>query len=119
MDDNSVALHVLLVPQGDSWVARCLQYDVTGQGRRLEDALESLEICIVGHVLTNLRYGREPFEGIPKAPPAVWDRFSRAKLLAEDRPLHMPLWSEIPNSLRESIPQAQLPRAGATEVRVY
>jgi hypothetical protein len=116
-----ISLSVLLVKEADQWVARCLQYDVAGQGDTLDEALESLGLCLTGHVLMNVRDKLEPLAGLPNAPPRVWALFDRAWKVDRTHPFRMPAeLDEIPEGLRGSMPEPwQLPRPTASDVRIY
>jgi hypothetical protein len=116
---STVNLSVLLSKSGDDWTARCLEYDVAGQGETIPEAMESLGRCLALHILQNLRRKAEPFFGIPEAPPGVWKRFNSAKRLEGEEPLRMPSRAELPPELQEGLPElAALPRPRASEMRV-
>jgi hypothetical protein len=114
-------LSVLLTHQEGLWVARCLQFDVVGQGDRIDDALESLGLCLTGHILMNVRDRQAPLAGLPSAPPKIWHLFNQARQLRDGQPFRMPAeLNEIPEDLRESVPEPwRLPRPHATDVRIY
>lgn len=63
---------VLLKEGGDQWSAQGLEYDICGQGKTLDEALESFEHSATGHAILNTENGNEPFYGIPRAPERYW-----------------------------------------------
>ena len=71
MDIPSV-VDVLIVKDGQSFVAQCIEHDIAAQGMTPHDALYDLTRTLAGHVLlaAETQYG---FENIPPAP----DRFRR------------------------------------------
>ena len=123
MRSHSLELSVLFFMEQGCWVARCLEYDVVGQssvGGPMEEALESLEVCFVTHVLMNLRDKRDPVYGLRSAPAHVWEKFKTAERLARERPIRIPAeLSELPEDVRAAVPEAwQIPRARTREMRV-
>lgn len=59
------------------FVARCLQHDICVQSKDLELLKHRFNRVLMGTVLLNVKEGKEPFEGVPKAPEDVWEKYLR------------------------------------------
>ncbi len=79
-------LDILVMKEGEWWVAQCLQYDLTAQSRALSDLKYAFEYALVGHIVTSVENNLEPFEQLPPAPQMYWDAWRRA-LPVEERTL--------------------------------
>jgi hypothetical protein len=76
-------LRVLLVKKADVWVAQCLEYDITAQGKEIDDARKSFERVLLAHVMSDRDANRKPLDGVPPAPADVREMFASSKRLAE------------------------------------
>lgn len=83
-------LSVLFIRDGDCWVAQCLEYDIAAQGKTLEEVNEALERTFVGQILLDVRRGKEPLQGIPKAPKLYWERFEHGERLKDEDRFSLP-----------------------------
>lgn len=79
MTKESRFLHVLLIREGEYWVAQALDIDIAAQGRTQELAEKALISNLKAQAQLDVEHGREPFEGIPPAPPEYWDAFVHAR----------------------------------------
>lgn len=71
-------LRVLLISHDSLWVAQCLEYDITGQGDTIEEALAGLKCSIFGHAISDVEDGLPPLHGISPAPPWCFQEFTNA-----------------------------------------
>jgi ABC-type microcin C transport system permease subunit YejB len=116
MHSRYIPLSVLLSVEHGCWVARCLEYDVVGQstpGGPIDEALESLEVAFVGHVLMNVRDKLDAVHGLRQAPEHVFAKFKGAERLERELLFRMP--DTLGDATDERI---QLPRARANDLRV-
>ena len=67
-------LSVLLVREGDLWVAQCLQYDIAAQGKTITEAKHAFCRTVSGQVCVDLRHHVEPLSGFLPAPRVYWER---------------------------------------------
>lgn len=77
----------IVIRKGDvSWVAQALEYDIAAQGKNPHEAMQAFMrtlACEIGH---NSAQGKQPFEGIPRAP----ERFFEMWRVAFARPVEDP-----------------------------
>ena len=57
----------------DTWIAHCLDLDVSARGESIWDALDAVENAVAKVLREDTRRGREPFDR-PPASGAEWDR---------------------------------------------
>lgn len=90
MPSHTFNLSVLLIPEGESWAAQCLEFDIAAQGRTLHDAKANFERTFVGQIALDVLHGRQPMDGILPAPPEYWRAFENASRLLDRQPFRMP-----------------------------
>lgn len=117
----NLELSVLLIKEGDDWVAQCLQYDIAAQGDTIDEAMEHWARSVAGHIMLDARAGRGPLEGIKPAPPEYWTRWERGRAVSGTKPVYIPSApsSRDPRDLVASAPPAWMIRAMANEMRVF
>lgn len=100
-------LSVLLIKDSCGWVAQCLEYDIAGQGKSMDDARYEFERTFVTQIALNLEEGKDAF-AIPAAPKRLQQLFKDAEVLGDHRPnkYRVPL----PPELRKSIPEFKMAR---------
>ena len=109
----SFRVSILLCKEGSGedsgWVAQCLEYDITAQGKTIQDAKKAFGKTFVGQILVDLKHGKAPLQGIKKAPKEYWDKWNVSEQLADHRqPFYLP----------DNIPPAFVIHAAATDMRV-
>jgi hypothetical protein len=90
MDATQLILSVVLLLDGDRWVAQCLDFDIAAQGQSIKEAQESFERVFFGQIALDLEHGRSPLAGIERAPDEYWDLFKAARF-THSFPLKSPL----------------------------
>jgi hypothetical protein len=105
---QELRVSVLLVKEGDYWVAQCLDYDIAAQGASIEAAKESFGRVFVAKALRDVRRGRQPLSAMPPAPPSVHERFRHGAALADRMPMPIP----------EGVPAPYMIRAVAEQLHV-
>lgn len=81
---------VLLLREGEVWVAQGLEYDIVGQGKSLKEAIKAFERTCVGQIAIDVEHGSRPLEGIEQAPAEIWEMFDGAHRLTERKPFRLP-----------------------------
>ena len=85
-----IFLRIVYLPEGNSWIAQCLEHDIAAQGKTLQEAEDAFRKTIVGQVILDLRKGREPLEGIKPAPRLYWRKFDEGVRLGVDPTIDLP-----------------------------
>jgi hypothetical protein len=70
-------LKILLFTEGATWIAQCLQFDITAQGDSHKKALERLEVLFWAQHYLDEQMERLPFSTLGKAPKRYWDMFKK------------------------------------------
>ena len=65
-------LRVLLLREGATWVAQCLEYDIAAQGSTIAEAQEALVRTLAG-------YARRGLSSLSPAPGQYWEQFEIAE----------------------------------------
>ena len=78
-------LSVLLLKEGKSWVAQCLEFDITAQGKTPKDAKKTFENTLLGQFILDVEQGKKPLEGIPQTPKIYFDLIERVKPRQQER----------------------------------
>lgn len=71
-------LRILIMMEGDWFVAQCLELDLGATAKNLDDVLYQMEKTLVSRVFLDQSLQRRPFEGIPKAPEKYFEMWQRA-----------------------------------------
>jgi hypothetical protein len=101
---------LLLLREGEIWVAQGLEYDIVAQGKSLKEAIKAFERTCVGQIAIDVKHGNRPLEGIEQAPAEIWEMFDGAHKLDERKPFRLP---------RKGIPPNCVIAAGANDMRVF
>lgn len=70
-------LKILLFTEGSTWIAQCLQIDITAQAHSHTKALDRLSILFWAQHYLDQQANRLPFSAIQKAPKRYWDMFKQ------------------------------------------
>ncbi|OLE51961.1 MAG: hypothetical protein AUG51_20425 [Acidobacteria bacterium 13_1_20CM_3_53_8] len=88
--EKTLVVRVLFLREGDSYVAQCLEYDIAAQGKTMPEVKRAFELTLAGQMELDVRSGKQPFEGIPKAPDTYWEMFDKALKLEDEEPISLP-----------------------------
>ena len=102
-------LSVLLLREGETWVAQCLEYDIAAQGKTIAEAKAAFALTFSGQVCVDLHQQVKPLSGFSQAPAEYWTRFNKSERLANGQPIYIP---------EGSIPPAFMIHAMADDLRV-
>ena len=78
---------VLLLREGDGWVAQCLEYDLAAQGKTIADAKEAFAKTFAGQIAVDVHHNQEPLATFGPAPRAYWEKFKVAERLVDRQPI--------------------------------
>ncbi len=70
-------LSILLLKNGENWVAQCLQLDIAAQAPTIKDVVYQFERNLISELVVCEEKGLDPFQAIPPAPRYFWKRFDR------------------------------------------
>lgn len=102
-------LSVVLLREGEAWVAQCLEYDIAAQGKTIQDAKHAFALTFAGQVAVDLHHKTEPLSAFSQAPPEYWEQFRKGERLAERQPIYIPT---------DSLPPAFMIHAMADDLRI-
>jgi hypothetical protein len=88
-------IRVLLLKEGERWVAQCLEYDIGAQARDLDQLRKRLLVALQAERDEGLRWHRKPFAGIGLAPQHFRDLWLRRA--GEFKPVHPAVVTDAPN----------------------
>lgn len=83
---------VIIYPEGNVWIAQCLEYDIVSQGKTIQDVQDRLTRNIAATLSIYAENGRNALESIPSAPKKFWEMFERAtvRVSGRKRPMRVP-----------------------------
>ena len=73
-------VRVLVVHQGDQWLAQALEFDLAAQGPTDKSAVDAFLRLFKARARHDHELGKQPFASLPPAPDSffeAWDRLSR------------------------------------------
>jgi hypothetical protein len=88
-------IRVLLLKEGEHWVAQCLEYDIGAQARDLDQLSKWLLVALQAERDEGLRRHEKPFVGIGPAPPHYHDLWLRRA--GEFKPVHPAVVTDAPD----------------------
>lgn len=109
---------VLLLKEGETWVAQCLEHDVAAQGDSIDEALDNFGAVFAGHVTLDVKEGREPLADVPQAPSLYWEHYKKGQRLDKTLPIRIPERTTTTGQLLSAAPPAWMISAMAQELRV-
>lgn len=77
-------IRVVVFRSGEWWIARCLEYNLATQARRLEDMPAEIQRVLSLQITACQQRGVEPFAGFSPAPRRFWEMYERAKARLEE-----------------------------------
>lgn len=79
-EESAIALSVLFFENDEGWTAQCLEVDIAAQAETLEALCHEVERVLVAHIMVARELGREPFDGLQRAPQRYWHIFDKSRL---------------------------------------
>lgn len=80
-------IQAVIFQQREWWVAQCLEYDIATQAKTPVELYRELARVLTLQVELDTEAGREPFQGIDRAPDKFWSMFATAELTVSGRKL--------------------------------
>ena len=113
-NQETTTIHVVVFEDRGWWVAQCLEHDLCTSSKDLKDLPRQIASQLRLQMTLDRRGGRQPFEGLPRAPQKFWDLYQQATPHGVVK-LEGSLLSRILKVLQSRVPslQAQLSLAGA------
>lgn len=71
-------LRILVLREGDWFVAQCLEVDLGACAKNLDDVMYELQKTIVGQLFLDETRQRKPFQDLPPAPEEFFQAFQKA-----------------------------------------
>jgi len=96
MSSRAIFIRVLVMRQGQQWLAQGLEYDLAAQGPSEKQAILAFVGVLQGHLRLDRKHGREPLAGIPPAPERFMKAFERLQRRTEPTLQHLDLVDGIP-----------------------
>ena len=70
-------IRLLLMQEGNWWVAQCLEFDIAAQAKTMLDAISEFKLVWTGRIRACEIEGADPFD-LPQAPEFYWKAFEKA-----------------------------------------
>ena len=101
-------LRVLLLREGEWWVAQCLDFDIAAQAANLTEVKAAFFRAFVGQIVVDLERGDQPLTCVKPAPSWYAEQWEQAEPLANRLSLTPP-----PDALPKDAPPAWMIHANA------
>lgn len=83
MQTQEDPLRVIVLIEGEHYVAQCLDYDIAVQAHDAKTLLRLLTLNLVTRITRAKATGAAPFEGLKAAPARYWEIFDKAPMQAD------------------------------------
>jgi Fe-S-cluster formation regulator IscX/YfhJ len=83
-------LNLILMREGDSWVAQCLEHDLAAQGKTINETLKRWLCTACAHLDEDNKRGNEPFSGLDAAPAYYWTLWNDSRRYGEQLVVRIP-----------------------------
>jgi hypothetical protein len=80
---GSLVINAVAFPEGNLWIAQCLEYDFVSCARAKDDLSAALLRQVSGQIRVDLANGHEPFFGFKPAPARYWRMLEEAQLQSQ------------------------------------
>lgn len=104
-------LRVVLIREGEAWVAQCLEFDLAAQGSTLAEAQAAFTRLFLGQAMVDASLGKAPFENTPPAPAWYVEQYEKAVTWELAHKLSL-----VPPA--EAVPALSIPVRAVAEVRI-
>lgn len=86
-------VRVIVYPEGDMYIAQCLEVDIATQARDIPSLLERLDLTIDAECAISRELGQEPFKRIAPAPNYFHDLWEKRSVTLQH--LHVPVHQHL------------------------
>ena len=106
-------LDILLISDGNAWVAQCLQYYICAQGGTVKEAMNAFEYVLIAEV-AYLNKKNKSLDSLPRAPQWCWNVYKESLNVEtpKSQPTRVP--PEIRNLLNTLVPAERECRLAAS-----
>jgi len=80
-------ISVIVIKEGSSFTAQCLQYDIAAQGDSITNAMTKLQRTLVSEIVVCEVLNKNCLDSIPPAPDFYWQLFKKESLAIEAKSL--------------------------------
>lgn len=74
---NPGQIRVILIQDGETWMAQCLEHDIGAQAKDLDTLQSLLTVAIQAEMNESIRRHGKPFAGIEPAPKSFFDLWEK------------------------------------------
>jgi hypothetical protein len=89
---SSKTFRLLLLKEGNSWAAQCLEVDIASQGDSIKQTINNFCEVVAAQVASDIAKSREPLSGRKEAPHwywQYWDELERSDRLRNQMELKL------------------------------
>jgi hypothetical protein len=83
MAEEELAIRAVIFQDRGRWLAQCLEHDLCTSGTDQTELLRKVASQLRLQITLDLAGGRQPFQGLPRAPQRFWDMLSTSTPLPE------------------------------------
>ncbi len=100
---NQLSVSILLSNEGGTYIAQCLEWDITAQAPSPIKALEAFETVFWTRVARDLEKNRPIFGNLDAAPDDLWEQFRAGMVFRDAYPLKPPASIRVPRAQAKEI----------------
>lgn len=86
-------VRVIVYPEGDTYIAQCLEFDIATQAKDIPSLLERLDMTIDAECAMSREMNEEPFKRIAPAPNYFHDLWEKRSVTLQH--LHIPVQQHL------------------------
>jgi hypothetical protein len=86
---RTIRVRVVVFKDAGLLCAQCLEYDIAVQAKTIDELQRNLDDALMSQLDISAELGREPFEGVPPAPPQFFNIFESARSSSEKEQQHL------------------------------
>ena len=80
---SKISLSVIIIPEGTSYVAQCLEKDITAQGTSIQKAIKNFKMTLAGWIISDIEESIEPLSKLPEAPKMYLNIFLKSQSISK------------------------------------
>src|SRR5438128_7768795 len=81
LSNSKIKLTAAIFKEGDTWIAQCLNFDITGQVDFPVTAIENLKRTIQGQIMVDKQHNIDSLSRCPETPKFYYDKGFRYKFV--------------------------------------
>lgn len=83
MAEEAIAISAVIFKDRGRWLAQCLEYDLCTSAKDHQELIRKVKSQLRLQIMLDLAEGRQPFQGLPRAPQRFWQMHSTSTPLPE------------------------------------